>query len=78
MRGLESGAGAILRAVAAAVVLAVVAPGEARSDGDPAEQNLTQKEYNKVSEIADPPPNQNAAARPVEAHNLNAAERQEM
>jgi hypothetical protein len=78
MRDHKRGVGAVLRAAAVAMVLAVLVPGEARSDGDPAEQGLTQKEYNEITEIAPPPPNQEEVARPVEAHKLTDAERAEM
>jgi len=69
---------AMARAVALAVVIGGFAAAPAWSDGDPAEQNLTQKEYAKITEIAPAPGNQPAIAAPVTAHDLNDAERAEM
>src|SRR6185503_1571431 len=78
MWGFKGGVGAVLRAGTAAAVLALCLAGAARSDGDPAEQGLTKREYDKVAEIAPPPDNEEEVAAPVHAHNLNDAERAEM
>src|SRR4051812_1962865 len=77
MWSFERSVGAALRTGAAALVVALFALGEARSDGDP-EAGLTQREFTQLTEIAPPPEGQVAAAAPVTAHNLTDAERQEM
>lgn len=76
MRVPDSGIRALARAGAVAM-MALFLPGEARSDDNP-EAGLTQREFNKITEMRREDPNAPPVAEPIQVHNLTDAEKAEM
>jgi hypothetical protein len=76
MRVPDGGVSALARAGALAL-MALFSPGEARADDNP-EAGLTQREFNKVTEMRQEDPNLPPVAVPVHVHNLTDAEKAEL
>ena len=76
MRVPDGGISALARAVAVAL-MTLLALGEARSDDNP-EAGLTQREFNKITEMRREDPNAPPVAAPMHVHNLTDAEKAEM
>src|SRR5690349_12428434 len=76
MRVPDSGIRALARAGAVAMV-ALFLPGEARSNDNP-EAGLTQREFNKITEMRREDPNAPPVAEPIQVHNLTDAEKAEL
>ncbi len=76
MRVPDNGIRALARAGAVAM-MALFLPGEARSDDNP-EAGLTQREFNKITEMRREDPALPPVAVPIHVHNLTDAEKAEM